>query len=328
MLQQTQVSTVIPYFNRFLERFPTVSDLAACEEADLMRLWEGLGYYRRAKSMHAAAKEIVGQHDAKFPTEFADVIALPGIGRYTAGAILSISMNQKLPILEGNTVRLFTRLIALREPPTEKRSNKLLWNFSEAILPNKNPGVFNQSLMELGALVCVPKKPRCDDCPVIKLCAAHELQIQDQIPGKVSKVKYEERTEYAFVVRKDSSSKVDRYLMRPLPEGVRWAGLWDFPRPVNESYESVATAAQSMEEELGSVIHPGIRLTRMRHAVTKYKIDLQVFAASLSPENLKTRVRKPWRFVSIEEMADLPMSVTARRICEFLREETQTTLPF
>ena len=157
MLQQTQVATVLPYYDRFMGSFPTVSDLAAADEQVLLSHWEGLGYYRRARSLHAAAKLIVADHGGEFPLQFDEVLALPGIGRYTAGAILSISDGQKQPILEGNTQRVFSRWIALRGTPTETANNRLLWQVAEKMLPRKDVGSFNQAAMELGALICTPK---------------------------------------------------------------------------------------------------------------------------------------------------------------------------
>ena len=150
MLQQTQVATVLPYYERWLKAFPNVRVLANAEEADLMRHWEGLGYYRRVRNIHAAAKKIVAEHGGEFPLQYDQVLALPGIGRYTAGAILSISNDAKLPILEGNTQRVFSRLVGLREHPTEKNANSLLWEFATQMLPRSGCGIFNQAAMELG----------------------------------------------------------------------------------------------------------------------------------------------------------------------------------
>ncbi len=187
MLQQTQVATVLPYFERFLTSFPTVNDLAQASEDELLKHWEGLGYYRRARSLHVAAKRIVADHGGQFPSHFADAIALPGIGRYTAGAILSISADQKLPVLEGNTQRVFSRWVALRQPPTEPLATKLLWRIAERMLPPKGSGQFNQAAMELGALVCLPRAPKCEQCPVRRLCRAAHCRTGGSDPRKIGK---------------------------------------------------------------------------------------------------------------------------------------------
>ena len=341
MLQQTQVATVLPYYERFLKAFPTIDALAAAEEQSLLKLWEGLGYYRRARSLHAAAKQMVERHDGQFPLEFDEVLSLPGIGRYTAGAILSISDGQRLPVLEGNTLRVYSRWIALRSPPQEKNANELLWELATKMLPRKatkradvHSGIFNQSAMELGALICTPQQPDCLRCPVRTQCRTNQLGLQKEIPGKVSKTKYEDRTEFALVVSKRTSrdrakgstdtAGGNQYLVRPLPLEGRWAGLWDFPRPTKGDFESIESAADWLSSELGVTVRPGICLETIRHAVTKYRITLHVHEA-------KTRLRKPppapWRWVSLDEMADLPMSVTGRGIARFLSDSTQHLLP-
>ena len=205
MLQQTQVATVLPYYARFMDSFPTVNALATVDEQVLLSHWEGLGYYRRARSLHAAAKLIVADHGGEFPLAFDDVLALPGVGRYTAGAILSISDGQKQPILEGNTQRVFSRWIALRGTPANTVNNRLLWQVAEKMLPRKDAGTFNQASMELGALICTPKRPSCDQCPVVTACRAHQTGLEHEIPGKVTRVVYEQRTEYALVVQKPTA---------------------------------------------------------------------------------------------------------------------------
>ena len=154
MLQQTQVATVIDYYHRFMKSFPTVRDLADASEQTVLSHWEGLGYYRRARSLHAAARKIVDEHEGEFPETYPEVLALPGVGRYTAGAILSIASGQRLPILEGNTQRVFSRWVANRAPVTERSATNLLWKIAEAMLPARDAGAFNQAAMELGALVC------------------------------------------------------------------------------------------------------------------------------------------------------------------------------
>ncbi len=326
MLQQTQVATVLPYFDRFLKSFPTIADLAAAPEEDLMRHWEGLGYYRRARSLHAAAKQIVSQHNGVFPDQYADVLALPGIGRYTVGAILSISGNQKLPILEGNTQRVFARWVALRQSPNDTAANRVLWEIAEAMLPRSNSGQFNQAAMELGALVCTPREPKCAECPIQSYCAAYDQGLELEIPGKVTKVKYEDRTEFAFVVCQNSASTAakQKYLMRPLPDGGRWAGLWDFPRRTDRTFDDADSAAKDLSSEFGFDVQPGLRLQTIKHAVTKYRISLHVHVGEVSKIR---KLTKPWRFVTMSEMADLPMSVTARKITQFLEKNRQPSLP-
>ncbi len=349
MLQQTQVATVIDYYHRFLKSFPDVRALAEADPQLLLSHWEGLGYYRRARSLHAAARQIVEKHDGKFPETFDEVISLPGIGRYTAGAILSISRDKRLPILEGNTQRVFSRWIALESPPTDRAATNLLWQVAEAMLPVKRAGVFNQAAMELGALVCSPTAPDCDHCPVSRDCRARQAGLQDSIPGKVSRVNYEDRTEYAIVIAQPTDEqptdeqpieergtgeraievrdrvprsrrpRVARYLVRQLPEGRRWAGLWDFPRTTEQVFDSVEAAADGLSSEVGMSFSIGSRIATIRHGVTRYRIVLHVHEAFCTdPVSAPPR---PWRFVSLKQLETLPMSVTGRKITALLQRQ-------
>ena len=202
MLQQTQVVTVIGYFERFLAACPTVADLAAADEQQVLRLWEGLGYYRRARQLHAAAQIIVTEHDGDFPRDIQQLRALPGIGRYTAGAIASIAWDAREPILEANTVRVFSRLLGYRGDPARNEGQRLLWDFSAALLPQREIGLLNQALMELGSEICHPRDPLCDRCPVGGLCPTKQQGLQAVIPLPKRKTAYEDRHEAAVVVRR------------------------------------------------------------------------------------------------------------------------------
>ena len=187
MLQQTQVGTVIGYFDRFLAAFPTIEALAAADEHDVLRLWEGLGYYRRARQLQQAAKIIVAEHGGRFPRDPEIVRRLPGIGRYTAGAILSIAFDAREPILEANTLRLFSRLLAYDGDPRSTEGQRLLWAMAEAVLPRRGSGRMNQALMELGSEVCTARAPRCEECPVAALCRANQQGRQLEIPRPKAK---------------------------------------------------------------------------------------------------------------------------------------------
>ena len=312
MLQQTQVETVKSYFTRFVERFPTVADLAESRETQVLRLWEGLGYYRRARQLHAAAKVIVKQHGGQFPTEFEEVLSLPGIGRYTAGAILSIALDQRLPILEANTIRLFARLIALQIEPTQSTAQQQLWSVAEQVLPRKRCGDMNQALMELGSKICTPSSADCDHCPVAEFCAAKQAGLVNTLPIKRDKVKFEQVDEVAVVIRKSG-----RLLLRHCQEGERWAGLWDFPRFSVSKKPSPKTRASiegRIAEMTGLSIALGDQLTTIKHGVTKYRITLHCFEGvpTKSPSRLKKQAHLKWIFP--KDLADYPLSTTGRKI--------------
>ncbi len=309
MLQQTQVATVLPYFERFISQLPDVQSLAAIPESDLMKLWEGLGYYRRVRSMQAAAKQIMSVHNGNFPTSFDELIVLPGIGRYTAGAILSIALDKRLPILEGNTQRVYSRLMGLKQSPTAPDANRLLWQFAESILPRRGCGVLNQALMELGALICTPRSPACDNCPLRTRCYAAEHTMQETIPGKLTKLKYEDRTEFAFVVTNREKSK---YLVREIPSGRRWAGLWDFPRSSEQKFAAADDAANWLAIAEGVDLQAGTKQLTLKHAVTRFRITLHVYQARLVGG--KSNAPHDWYFASSDELRSLPMSTTGRKI--------------
>jgi A/G-specific adenine glycosylase len=277
MLQQTQVATVEPYFRRFMAKFPTLADLAAAEEHDVLKLWEGLGYYRRARQLHAAARLIVRDYGSAFPHHLAEAVRLPGIGRYTAGAILSIAYDARQPILEANTVRLYSRLLAFGGDPATSEGRRVLWTFAEEVLPRRGSGTLNQALMELGATVCTPKAPRCDACPVVALCPTHAHGLQHTIPRPKKKMSSEAVREMAVVVRRRG-----RVLLRRCGDGERWAGLWDFPRFAVEAKgvaDLESEAAANVRRLTGVDVEMGERLATIQHGVTRFRITLECRAA-------------------------------------------------
>lgn len=310
MLQQTQVETVKPYFQRFMKAFPTVKKLAAADEQEVLRLWEGLGYYRRARGLHAAAQQIVSEHNGKFPRDVTTLQTLPGIGRYTAGAIVSIAYDQRAPILEANTIRLFARLVGYREDPTKSAGQKLLWQTAEDVLPRKEIADFNQALMELGSLVCKPAGPLCGECPVASLCAANEMGAQEAIPLSTKKLKFTDVNEAAVVVRKNG-----QVLVRQCGEDERWAGLWDFPRfpiegegPLFVQEELI----QKVKAQTGVTIQPGALLKTIKHGVTRYRITLDCYEGTY----LKGRATQPAQWSTLQELENLPLSTTGRKLAK------------
>jgi A/G-specific adenine glycosylase len=318
MLQQTQVATVQDYFRRFVKQFPNVKKLAAADEQDVLRLWEGLGYYRRARQLHAAAQTIVAEHGGRFPRDVETLRTLPGIGRYTAGAIASIAFDQREPILEANTIRLLSRLIAYPEDPTKSAGQRLLWQTAEEVLPRQDVARFNQGLMELGSLVCTPKGPKCDACPVASLCAAHEAGLVESIPRSGPKTKFTYVTEAAVVVRKNG-----QILLRQCPEGQRWAGLWDFPRFEIDSEQPPQIQAELVaktEQQTGIVVEPGPLLRTIKHGVTRYRITLNCYAARYRSGRIARNGGGKIRWARPAALDDYPLSTTGRKLADFIRD--------
>jgi A/G-specific adenine glycosylase len=225
MLQQTQVERVKDFFRRFIERFPDVRQLAAAPEADLLRAWEGLGYYRRARQLHAAAQRIVADHDARIPDSMAALRSLPGIGRYTAGAIASIAFGLPEPIVEANSRRVLARLAGHEAPVGGSTGDEPVWRIATELLPHRAPATWNQALMDLGAGVCVPRVPLCTRCPVAAHCVAHATGRVATIPVTAPRREAVDRDETAVVVRRGTMVLVVRR-----GAGEWWEGLWDFPR--------------------------------------------------------------------------------------------------
>jgi A/G-specific adenine glycosylase len=316
MLQQTQVETVRPYFERFLRELPTIRALAEAAEHQVLQLWEGLGYYRRAQQLHRAARLIQSEHEGRFPQDPEAVRRLPGIGRYTAGAILSIAFDQRQPILEANTARLLSRLLAYGSDPASPAGQRVLWAAAEAVLPRRGPGRFNQALMELGSQVCRPQVPQCPECPVATLCHARIEGRQAEIPLRSPKPPAEAVREAAALV-----SRRGRVLLVQWPEGRRWAGLWDFPRfavrgrrPADIHRELV----ENVRRLTGVCVRPGPHLKTLRHGVTRFRITLDCYAAEyLSGRHLPQK-HLPIRWLRPAELEGYPLSSTGRKLAGLL----------
>jgi A/G-specific adenine glycosylase len=318
------VATVIDYFLRFTASFPTVRDLAAADEHDVLRHWEGLGYYRRARQLHRAAQMIASEHGGKFPGDPATIRTLPGIGRYTTGAIASIAFDLPEPILEANTVRLLSRLAAFRGDPHSKPGQDYLWQWAAALVPTKEPGLLNQALMELGALLCTPREPRCGECPVAKLCPTNKLGLQNEIPRPKRPPKFEDVREGALIVERNQGREV---LIVQRAEGQRWAGLWDFPRftVTAESPRNVVAELQHQAQAaLGLKFVVGERWYTLKYGVTRFRITLDAYSATASKGALKPTGYAAARWVRLAELGGYPLNVSARKLAERLRVDERS----
>jgi A/G-specific adenine glycosylase len=324
MLQQTQVATVVPYFTRFMAQFPTVRALAEADEQAVLRQWEGLGYYRRARQLHRAARIVVEQFDGQFPRDLDSVRSLPGIGRYTAGAIVSIAFDTPAPILEANTVRLFSRLIGVRDAPASSAAQALLWQLAEAVVPRRRCGAFNQALMELGSLLCTPRAPRCHECPVSGLCAAFRSGDQERIPKPRASAQIEDVREAAVVVRRGV-----KVLLRRCTVDERWGGLWDFLR-----FPLVARRGSSLQTELvekierhsGLVVEPPCRIATLKHGVTRFRITLDCYLAE-STDAKRKLAAGTWKWVRLDDLEQFPLSVTGRKLARLIVDLRRVTKP-
>jgi A/G-specific adenine glycosylase len=317
MLQQTQVGTVIGYFDRFLATFPTIEALAAADEHDVLRLWEGLGYYRRARQLQQAAKIIVAEHDGAFPRNSEVVRRLPGVGRYTAGAILSIAFDAREPIIEANTLRLLSRLLAYDGDPRSNEGQRLLWAMADAVLPRHGSGRMNQALMELGSEVCTARSPRCEDCPVAALCHANQQGRQAEIPRPKAKRTIESVRQAVVIVRRRG-----RVLLLRWPEGRRFAGLWDFPRFPIESDRPADVRRELADNVLaltGVVVAPGRQIKTLTHGVTRFRITLECYEAAFLSNGNSAETALETRWLRPEELETYPLSSTGRKLARLLQ---------
>jgi A/G-specific adenine glycosylase len=319
MLQQTQVKTVMPYWERWMRELPTIKTAANASPDKIHKLWEGLGYYTRVRNLQKAARQIVEKHNGKFPQNFDDVLALPGIGRYTAGAICSIAFNQPTPILDGNVIRVLTRVFGIGKNPREKKTNAQLWRLAEELVVHvaSSPSIcrrrrkeshsislssqrlltssptcshFNQSLMELGALVCTPRQPKCPECPVRKLCVAFQENRVAELPNLGRRTAATARRFVAFVVERQG-----RFLVRQRPAGVVNAHLWEFP-----NVECNGANAKDIFKSIFGMGAPVLQpLCTVKHSITRYRITLEAFRVQLggrsstTPKILGTRRARP-----------------------------------
>jgi A/G-specific adenine glycosylase len=263
MLQQTQVATVIPYFERFMACFPTVTDLANAPLDEVLHLWTGLGYYARARNLHKAAQQVATLHNGRFPETFDEVAALPGVGRSTAGAVLSLSLGKHFPILDGNVKRVLARCYAVEGWPGKKEVEKRLWEISEAVTPAKGVERFNQAMMDLGAIVCTRSKPKCELCPVNNLCVAYANTSWAKFPGKKPKQTLPERTGYFLLLQQDENV----FLAQRPPSGL-WGGLFCFPQFSEEAELHAWLADRQINAD-------NLRqLTAFRHTFSHFHLDI------------------------------------------------------
>lgn len=285
MLQQTQVTTVIPYYQRWLKQFPTWKSLANASQESVLKMWEGLGYYQRARNLHASAKIIVKKFNGKLPADWDAIYQLPGMGRYTAGAITSIAFSLKKPVLDGNVIRVLSRLTNLQEPVNRSSAQKKLWQWAEVLVPANKPGIFNQALMELGATLCTKGKPSCLLCPVQFICRAQDAE---NLPRKSQKTFLTPLIENIAI---HFNKKV--IWMKKQEVTQRWRGLWCFPKlsqaPTNKPWQEFS------------------------YSITRYRVKLRAYLSSSPLENCEKIM---WK-----QLQAMPMPAPHRKLANILLKE-------
>ncbi|TWT41772.1 putative A/G-specific adenine glycosylase YfhQ [Phycisphaerae bacterium RAS1] len=310
MLQQTQAATVVPYFERFISAFPTVEELARAPQQRVLKLWEGLGYYSRARNLHTAAALVVRQRCGRLPTSAADWQTLPGVGRYTAAAIASIAYGEPVAVLDGNVARVLARLLALGNPIDAPATRAALWEEAQRLLAPQAPGDFNQAMMELGARVCTPRNPSCGACPLRRHCLAAARGIADELPVKRARPAVPHVRAAAAAIECDG-----RYLLVRRPQRGLLAGLWQLPTVEVNQRAAARELREHVRSRLAYQIRVGPLVATIRHQFTHRLLDVSVYrcvCAHATHHSVDTRWLTPARFGS------LPMSVLDRKLAACL----------
>ena len=314
MLQQTQVDTVIPYYRRWLKRFPTLKSLAEAPLAEVLSLWEGLGYYSRARNLHRAAQKIMAEFGGRLPQEVVSLQTLPGIGRYTAGAIASIAFDADAAVLDGNVKRVLARVFNLTDDVKSPAGETKLWALAESLVPPGGAGDFNQALMDLGATICTPQNPTCLLCPLLGLCDAQRLGLQHLRPVVKKKAPPPHYLVTAAVIRHRG-----RVLITQRPVDKLLGGLWEFPGGKCEPGESLADCLKrEIKEELGIKIEVGEQRLTLKHAYTHFKITLHVFEAQWVSGAPRAIDVADFKWVRPGQLSEFAMGKTDRAIAKSL----------
>jgi A/G-specific adenine glycosylase len=308
MLQQTQVETVIPYYQKFLRSFPTARHLAKADLSKVLKIWEGLGYYSRARNLHHASKIIVKRFEGKIPDSLRDLLNLPGIGRYTAGAIFSIAFNKEAPILDGNVKRVLSRLFAVSGSSGERKTEQLLWQLSESLIPKGLANPFNQALMDLGSMVCTPKDPECPRCPLNKYCQGYLSGKPESYPSKTIKKRIPHIPALSAVIKKDG-----KVLLRQRPPRGFLGGLWEFPNWRIEGKPRMRVRLRlgnTIKKEMEMDVDVKELIGVFNQTYSHFKLTLHVFNCEVLGGNGKGK------WVPIRNLHLFPMSRIHRRIAE------------
>jgi A/G-specific adenine glycosylase len=310
MLQQTRVETVIPYYERWMRRFPTLDALARASLQDVLSVWEGLGYYSRARNFHLAAQVVLAEHDGQVPCDVDALRKLPGVGRYTAAAIASLACGADEATLDSNIRRVLSRVFDVRQPARSAGSERRLWELASAHLPLGKAGEYNQALMDLGATLCTPRQPKCPACPLHEMCAAYALGVQEQCPVKAPRRALPHHTVTAAVLRRD-----ERVLIARRPEKGLLGGLWEFPGGKQQDGEDLpACLRRELGEELGVEVAVDAPLGVYQHAYTHFRVTLHAFECVLVGGEPRPLEASELRWVAPYELPDYPMGKIDRQI--------------
>lgn len=315
MLQQTRVDQATPYYHRFIERFPTVQDLAAADQQEVLKVWEGLGYYSRARHLHHAAQTVVEEFDGKLPDTWDEITSLKGIGPYTASAILSIAFQKEFAVVDGNVIRVISRYFGIEDDIRRTATKNEIQDLADDLIDAERPGDFNQALMELGATVCVPSSPNCQNCAVNSECVAYKTVKTDEIPYKSPAKKRPHHQIGVGIIQNEN----DEVLIALRPEDAMLGGLWEFPGGKQQEDEEIEeTVVRELNEELGVNIEVTKPFMKLDHAYSHFKITMHAFLCKLVEGTPKAKNSQRVKWISIDELEDYPFPKANRRLTEKL----------
>lgn len=315
MLQQTRVDQATPYFKRFIKHFPTVHELAAADQQEVLRVWEGLGYYSRARNLHSAAKLVVEKFDGQIPDNWDEINELKGVGPYTASAVLSIAFQKKYAVVDGNVIRVLSRYYGIEDNVRDTKTKNSIQDYADELIPAERPGDFNQAVMELGATVCTPSNPDCRECPLQEGCVAFKTVKTDEIPYKSKKKKRPHHHIGVGIIMNPD----DKVLIALRPDDAMLGGLWEFPGGKQESDEELPeTVKRELREELGIEVSITKPFMKLDHAYSHFKITMHAYLCELQNGVPKPQSSQEIRWISIEELADIPFPKANRRLTEKL----------
>ena len=314
MLQQTQVKTVLPFYQRFLERFSRLKTLAEADLQDVLKIWEGLGYYARARNLHQGAKMVIQEHGGFVPDNMKELRMIPGVGEYIASAVLSIAFGQAHAVVDGNVKRVLARLFQIETPVNKSGADKAFKKVAAKILDEREPGVFNQAVMELGATLCKPKNPECAICPLESFCIAHRSGNVDAYPKRVKMKSVPEYMIVAGIVHKNSRVLITRRK----PKGLL-GGLWEFPGgKILSGEKAEAACIREIKEEVNLVVEVDRHLTRVKHAYTHFRIVMDIFICRFVSGRVRLNGPTDYRWLKLHELDQYPFPRANRKFIPLL----------
>lgn len=309
MLQQTRVETVIDYYVRFLERFPDIQSLACAQEDEVLKLWEGLGYYSRARNLHKAAMQVQNEHGGLFPSEYDRIRTLPGIGEYTAGAIASLAYNQSYPAVDGNVLRVISRIFIITEDINKQKTKTIITDIVRYMIPEGEARNFTQALFDLGAIICIPKNPRCEQCPISFWCKAYQEGMASNLPIKSKKSKQKEYDYYVGIFQNK-----DTYLLNKRKSKGILAGLWEFPNVIKDG----ASIEMQMKKKYNIKIKNSKKIGTEKHIFTHQIWNMEVLLCDLEDDRDKINSMK---YYTKEEIKEITLPTAFQKIYQYIESK-------